>query len=159
LDRNRRSNLEMVAALMADLVFNIAKGGASEKVRVDPTKGGILLLRVAESDANLKTRATVAAVLANNTEATFTNYARKTGLTATLTVDNTNNWEQISVPNQTWSSAGGATNNSLVKLVIFYDAGGTDATRVPLTAHDFVVTTDGSDLTAQVAATGVYRAA
>jgi hypothetical protein len=145
----------MGAALMADLVFNIAKGGASEKVRVDPTKAGILLLRVAESDALLRTRATVAAILANNTEATFTNYARKTGITATLTVDNTNNWEQISVPNQTWSSAGGATNNTLVKLVVFYDAGGTDATRVPLTAHDFSVT----DLTAQLAATGFYRAA
>ena len=144
---------------MADLVLNIAKGGASEKVRVDPTKVGILLLQTAESDALLRTRATVAAILATNTEATFTAYARKTAITATLTVDNTNNWEQITIPNQTWSSAGGATNNTLAKLVIFYDAGGTDATRVPLTAQDFVVTTDGSDLTAQLAATGFYRAA
>lgn len=144
---------------MADIVANIAKGGASEKVRIDPTKIGVLLLKVAESDATLKTRATVTAVLANNTEADFTNYARKTGITATLTVDNTNNWTTFTIPNQTWTSAGGATNNALAKLVIFYDAGGTDATRVPLTAQDFVVTTDGSDLSTVVSASGVYRAA
>jgi hypothetical protein len=144
---------------VSDIVLNIAKGGASEKVRVDPTKVGMLLLKVAESDALLRTRATVTAILANNTEADFTNYARKTGLTAALTVDNTNNWEQITLPNQTWTSAGGATNNTLAKLVVFYDAGGTDATRIPLTAQDFIVTTDSSDLTAQIAGTGFYRAA
>jgi hypothetical protein len=142
-----------------DPVFNIAKGGAAEKVRVDPTKVGILLLKVAESDALLRTRATITAVLATNTEADFTNYARKTGITATLTVDNTNNWTTFTIPNQTWTSAGGATNNTLAKLVIFYDAGGTDATRVPLTAHDFVITTDGSDLTTSVSASGLFRAA
>lgn len=144
---------------MGNPTFDIALGSVAEKVRVDPTKVGVLLLRATESDSLLKTRATVAALLGNNTEASFTNYARKTGITATLTVDTTNHLAQVSIPNQTWTSAGGVTNNTLVKLVVFYDTGGTDATRIPLTAHDFAVTTDGSDLTAQVSGTGTYRAA
>lgn len=144
---------------MADIVFNVAKGAVAEKVRDDPTKVGVLLIKTAESDALMRDRATITTVLSGSTEADFTNYARKTGLTGTLTVDNTNDWAQVSIPNQTWTSAGGATNNALAKLVIFYDEGGTDGTRIPLSAHDFVVTTDASDLTAQVAATGFYRAA
>lgn len=144
---------------MADIVLNIAKGAVAEKVRDDATKIGVLLLKAAESDALMRDRATITAVLSGSTEADFTNYARKTGITATLTVDNSSDWAQVSIPNQTWTSAGGATNNALAKLVIFYDEGGSDATRIPLSAHDFVVTTDASDLTAQVAATGFYRAA
>lgn len=144
---------------MADVVFNVVKGAAAEKVRDDPTKVGVLLLKTAESDALMRDRATITAVLSGSTEADFTSYLRKTGLTGTLTVDNTNDWAQVTIPNQTWASAGGATNNTLVKLIVFYDEGGSDATRIPLSAHDFVVTTDGSDLTAQVAATGFYRAA
>lgn len=143
---------------MADFVFNIAKGAAAEKVRDDATKIGFLLIKTAESDAAMKDRATITALLSGSTEADFTNYARKTALTATLTVDNTNDRVDLDVADQTWTTAGGATNNTLAKLVIFYDEGGTDGTRIPLTAHDFVVTTDGSDLTAQVAAAGFYRA-
>jgi hypothetical protein len=143
---------------MADIVFNVAKGAVAEKIRDDPTKVGVLALKVAESDALMRDRATITAVLSGSTEADFTNYARKTGITATLTVDNSSDWAQVAIPSQTWTSAGGATNNTLAKLVIFYDEGGTDGTRIPLTAHDFVVITDGSDLTAQVTA-GVFRAA
>lgn len=144
---------------MADIVFNVAKGGAAEKVHDDATKIGVLLVKTAESDALMRDRATITAVISGSTEADFTNYARKTGITATLTIDNTNDWAQITIPNQTWTTAGGATNNTLAKLVVFYDEGGTDGTRIPLTAHDFVVTTDASDLTAQIAGTGFYRAA
>lgn len=143
---------------MADLVFDIAKGGAAEKVHDDATKLGVLLLSTAEADATLKTRATLTAVVANSTEATFTNYARKTAITGTLTIDTSGHLAKITIPNQTWTTAGGATNNTLAKLVIFYDEGGTDATRIPLTAHDFVVTTDASDLTATVSASGFFQA-
>lgn len=143
---------------MADLVFDIAKGGAAEKVHDDATKLGVLLLSTAEADATLKTRATITAVVANSTEATFTNYARKTAITGTLTIDTSAHLAKLSIPNQTWTTAGGATNNTLAKLVIFYDEGGTDGTRIPLTAHDFVVTTDASDLTAQVSASGFFQA-
>jgi hypothetical protein len=145
---------------MADGVFNIAKGAAHEMIRDDATKLGILLLKVAEADDTLNNHDTVALMLAgSNTEANFTNYTRKTPITATPTVDDTNNRVDIDIPDQTWTSAGGATNNSLVKLVVFYENSAADSGRVPLTHHDFVVTTDGSDITAQVAAAGFYRAA
>ncbi len=135
----------------ASVVFNIAKGAFAEKVRDDATKLGILLLKVVESDAALIDRATIAVVVANSTEADFTNYSRKTSITGTLTVDNTNDRVDVDTPDQTWTAAGGATNNTLVKIVFFYDEGGTDATRIPLTAHSFDLGTNGSDLIAQIA--------
>lgn len=144
---------------MADGVFNIAKGAVAEKVRDDATKIGVMLLKTAESDAALRDRTTLADILAHNTEADFTNYGRKTSLTASLTVDQTNDRVDIDLADQTWTSAGGASNNTLAKLIIFYDEGGTDATRIPLTHHDFVTTTDGTDLQAVVNSAGFYRAA
>lgn len=148
---------------MADFIFNIAKGAFAEKIRDDATKIGVLILKTAEADATLKDYATVAAMLAagggaNNVEANFTNYGRKTGITATLTVDNVNDRVDVDMPDQTWLNAGGATNNSTVKLVVFYDEGGTDATRIPLSCQDYAITTDGSDLVAQINTAGFARA-
>lgn len=139
-----------------NVVFNVAKGGAAEKVHDDPTKIGLLLLKVVESDANLIDRTTIADVLAHSTEADFTGYARKTGITATETINTTLDRAELDIPDQTWTAAGGATNNALVKAVFFYDEGGSDATRIPLTAQSFDAITDGSDLTAQV--TDFFRA-
>lgn len=132
-------------------VFNIAKGAAAEKVRDDATKVGVLLLKVVESDAALVDRATIAAVVANSTECDFTNYSRKTAITATLTVNNTADRTELDTPDQTWTAAGGASNNNVVKLITFYDEGGTDATRIPLTAQSYDAVTDGSDLVAEIA--------
>lgn len=144
---------------MADIVFNIAKGAVAEKVRDSATVLGVVLLKVAQADATLRDHDTLAAILAAaNTEADFTNYARKTGITATLTVDDTNERVDVDIPDQTWTAAGGASNNTLVKLIVYYEEAAADATRIPLTAHDFAVTTDGSDLTAQIAAAGFFRA-
>lgn len=145
---------------MSDVIFNIAKGAAAEKARDDATKFLVLLLKVDEGNTGLIDRATVSAILgASNTEANFTNYARKTGITATLAVDNTNDWVTLDMPDQTWTTAGGATNNTLTKLIIAYEEAAADSTRVPISAHDFAVTTDASDLTAQVATAGFYKAA
>lgn len=142
---------------MADFVFNVAKGSAGELARDDATKFGILLLKTAESDAVLKDYDTVAAILAgSNVEADFTNYARKTPLTATRTVDDTNDRVALDLPDQTWTNAGGGTNNTLVKLIVFYEESAADSGRIPITAHDFNVTTDGSNLTATIA--DFYRA-
>ena len=137
---------------MADIVFNIALGRAAQLAITDATKFGILLLKVAEADNTLRDYDTVAQILAgSNTEADFTNYARKTGLTATLTVNDTNNRGELDLPNQTWSSAGGASNNNLVALIVYYETAAADATRIPISKHDFVATTDGTDLTAAIA--------
>ncbi|MFL5954772.1 MAG: hypothetical protein ACJ76I_11770 [Gaiellaceae bacterium] len=144
---------------MADLVFNVAKGAVAEKVLDDPTKLGVLLLKAGEADALLKDRTTIADVLAGNTEANFTNYARKTGIVGTRTVDQANDRVDVDMPDQTWLVAGGATNNTLTRAIIFYEDAAADATRIPLVALDSVTTTDGTDLAIQFAVAGFYRAA
>lgn len=144
---------------MADGVFNIAKGSIVEKFRDGAANGLILLLKANESAGTLVDYDTVAAMLGgSNTEADFTNYARKTGLTGSITVDDTNDRVDVDIPDQTWTAAGGATNNSLTKLIVAYEESGADSGRIPLTHHDFVLTTDTSDITAQVNAAGFHRA-
>lgn len=145
---------------MSDGVFNIAKGAVAEKFRDGAANGLILLLKVNQTEADLVDHDTVAALLAGgNTEADFTNYARKTGLTGTITIDDTNNRVDVDIPDQTWVSAGGATNNTLTKLIVAYQESAADSGRIPLTHHDFTVVTDTSDITAQINAAGFFRAA
>lgn len=157
---------------MADGVFNIAKGRVNELVtRVDtddPTNSVlvvVLLQATSEADGTLEDYDTLAALLGgSNSEADFTNYARKTLTQAEVsapTPDDTNNRQEADIPDQTWSSAGGAANNTLDKLIVCYDpdsTGGTDTALVPLTHHDFDITTNGGDLTATIDANGFYRA-
>ena len=146
---------------MADQVFNISKGAFVEKIRDAGTNVLVLLLQANEAESTLIDRDTVALMLAEagTTEATFTNYARKTGITGTITVDDTNDQVDVDIPDQTWTSAGGATNNTLTKLVTAYEESAADSGRIPMTHHDFAVTTDGSDITAQVNSAGFGRAA
>lgn len=150
---------------MADGVFNIAKGRAAYYATLPATNDGLVLAlfqTVPDSDSALIDRTTFAAITAaSNVEATFTNYARKVLTSVTVTVDNTNDRVDVDIADQTWTAAGGAVNNTLAKLIIGYDPdtiGGTDADIIPLTHHDFVTTTDGSDLLAQIATSGFYRA-
>lgn len=157
---------------MADDVFNIAKGRVAElHNRVndnDPTNAVlvIMLLKVAEADGTLEDYDTFQALLAgSNTEANFTNYARielaDTDVAAT-TVDDTNNNQRADIGDQTWSSAGGTLDNTLVKLVIGYAPDSTalpdDSTIVPLCHFDFSATTDGNDLVAVVDSNGYFSA-
>jgi hypothetical protein len=158
---------------MADQIFNIAKGRFVEwynRVKAsDPTNAAfiVVLLKVAEADATLIDYDSLSALLGgSNTEADFTNYARKVLTDAELAAlpapDDTNNRYDVDLPDQTWTNAGGASNNTLVKAVICYDAdttGGTDANIIPVAHYDFAVTTDGTDLTQQFNAAGFARAA
>lgn len=156
---------------MADQVFNIAKGRVAElHHRVDandPTNAVIVvvLLKVAEADATLIDYDTLGALLAgSNTEADFTNYARKVLSDSDITsfaVDDTNNRNECDLPDQTWTAAGGASNNTLVKAIICYDpdsTGGTDAELIPLVHQDFAITTNGGNITQQFNAAGYFRA-
>jgi len=77
-------------------------------------------------------------------------------LTGTITVDDTNDRVDVDIPDQTWT---GLTGTAVTDLVVAYEEAAADATRIPLTAHDFAVTPDGSDVTAQFNAAGFYRAA
>ena len=145
---------------MADQVFNIAKGAAAEKVRDGATVLIVLLMKANEAEVTLIDRDELDALFteAGNTEADFTAYVRKTGLTGTITVDDPNDRVDIDIPDQTWSPAGNGLNNTLTKLLVVYEDAAAEVSRVPLTHHDFSVVTDGSDITAQFNASGFFRA-
>lgn len=156
---------------MANIVINQAKGRI--RTFADNAAGAVaaaaiilLLLKAAEADGTVADYDDLAALLAaaGNTEADATNYARKTIADAaiTVTVDDTNDRLDIDVPDQTYTALGGATNNTLTDALFTYDAdtaAGTDANIIPASLHDFPVTTDGSDVTLQVATAGLLRAA
>lgn len=158
---------------MADGVFNIAKGRGVEWFRIIDTNHHansalIVVLLVAtglEADDTLNNYDDLSTLLAAaNDEATFTNYARKTLTDADITFpapDDTNNRIDLDIPDITWLTAGGGTNNTLAKLLVCFDddtTSGTDTSVIPWTYHDFSVTTDGTDLTAQIATAGLFRA-
>lgn len=158
-------------AFAADGVFNVSKGGVNELVsRVDsndPANSALVvtLFQTIEADATLEDYDSLAAILAGaNTLATFTNYAPKVLTDVDITgptVDDTANNRWSDIPDQVWTSAGGTVDNTLVKLIIFYDpdsTGGTDADLIPLTHLDFATTTNGNDLTAVMAAIGFFVA-
>lgn len=125
----------------------------------------VYLLQAAEADDALRDHDTMSALIgaAGNTEATFTNYTNKVieDGDITVTVDDTNNRVDIDVPDQTWSSAGNGTNNTLTDAVVAWDPDGTDtdSQNIPMSIHDFTPTTTGADLTMQVDASGLVRAA
>ena len=141
---------------MADFVFNIAKGAFVEKFRDGAANGGILLLTAADTDAAMKDTDTITALLATAAnEATDASYARKTGLTGTITVDDTNDRVDVDLPDQTWAAL---AVGAILDAVVFYEEAAGDGTRIPLTLHDFAVTPDGSDVTIQFNASGFARA-
>jgi hypothetical protein len=155
---------------MADQIFNIALGRIAEfYVRVDgndPANSAFIILILAtagiESDATLKDVDTVTALVAGTTnEVTNAGYARKTLTDADIVAfapDDTNNRVDLDIPDQTWT--GVAAGDGWNDFVVAYDSdttAGTDANVVPCTQHDFVVTPDGSDITAQIATAGFCR--
>lgn len=151
-------------AMAADVTANIAKGRVIEFMnRVDnndPTNSAIVvgLLKLSQADSALIDFDDLDALLANagNTEADFTNYTRKVQSDTEITFgapDDTNDRYDADLPDITWTSAGGASNNSIVKLFIGYDpdtTSGDDTEIIPLTLQDFSATTDGNDLTATI---------
>lgn len=156
---------------MADQVFNIAKGRFVEyAARVnanDPTNAVLVLDVLAtsgiESDATLRDVDTFTALVAGTTNFVTQPSIRKTldqSAGITITVDDTNDRTDVDIPDQTWTAV--AAGDGWNDLVCGYDSdstAGTDANIVPISMHDFVVVPDGSDVTAQIAAAGLLRAA
>lgn len=155
---------------MADFVFNIAKGRVAELYnRVDlsdPTNAVLVvgLWNTSATDATLKDLDTVAALEAdaNTAEITNSGYARKVLSDADIVAfapDDTNDRVDLDIPDQTWTAV--AAGTAITDLSIAYDNDstvGTDSNQVPMTWHDFAVTPDGSDIVAQIAAAGFFRA-
>lgn len=141
-----------------DFMFNQAKGAWFEKIR-DGAGLQMMVLRVVGlgTDATLKDDDTITQVLTHGVEPTNAGYARKTitNGSLTITVDDTNDWTTVDAPDQTWT--GVATGDNFAKVIVAEDTGA-DATRVPLFAYTFDITTDGSDVTAVVNVSGLARA-
>lgn len=156
---------------MASLMANVALGRANELAgRVDgndPANSVLVLVLCtgSETDDNLGDADTLAAALALSVdEATATNYARivlsDTSIGAT-TVDDATNRRTFDIADQTWSSLGGASNNTLTRLLVGYDSdstGGTDSNIELVAIYDFSITTNGGDVTAQINASGLWYA-
>lgn len=142
---------------MADFVFNNSLGAAAEKVRNTSSALLVLLLTSMAADATARDYDDVAALLddGSTNELGDASYSRKTGLTGTITIDDSNERVDVDIPDQTWS---GLSGTDPTDLVIAVEESASDSGRETLTSHDFAVTTDGSDVTAQFAASGFYRA-
>lgn len=155
---------------MADFVFNVAKGRVAEfynRVKSnDPANSALIIVVIdaaGDTDATMRDRDDLAALLGGTAnEVTNTNYARKV-LTdadlAALSIDDTNDRIDLDIPDQTWTAV--AAGTAWTDILVCYDpdtTGGTDSAIIPLTCHDFLVTPDGSDITAQIAAAGFFRA-
>jgi hypothetical protein len=137
-------------------MFNIGKGRLVQLVRASATLK-LLILKTSDTDANLIDLDTVAAILAaTNVEANFTNYARATLSSVTVTVDDTGNAASIDCADVTFTSAGGGTNNTTTDAIIYYDPGGGDSNCIPLCLLDCVFTTNGQNVTLQMHASGFY---
>ena len=153
---------------MADLVFNIVKGRVAELYnRVDagdPSTARLFVIPIsagAASDAALRDCADFAAIItAGATELTTGGWNRKTLAAADIAAfaaDNTNDRVDLDIADQTWTAVSGSASTD---LVICYAAvtSPTNNQLVPLTLHDFAVTPNGGDITAQIAAAGFFRA-
>lgn len=157
---------------MADGIMNIVKGRALEfwhrVANNDPANSAfvIVLLESAEADAVLVDYDDLGTLLAagGNTECAFTNYARETLTDADVSApspDDANDRQTGDLPDVTWTSAGGAVNETTAKLLLCYDSdttAGTDSNILVISHFDFVETTNGTDLVARWDSEGVYRA-
>ena len=139
---------------MADGIFNIARGKIGYYSGLPATDYiTIVVLEVSEADDTLNNYDTLSALLAGTpNEATSTNYARKQlGSGITYSVDDTANTAKSVVDSdQTWSSVSQAGSEVWVDLLMTYDPDQTNtaASMIPMTFHDFSVTPNGGDITA-----------
>ena len=155
---------------MGNIVFNMSKGRAAEfyyRVDNNDPAASELTVRVLatsgiEADSALVDSDTFAEVIDGTTNlVTNSGYATKVLGDADLSAfapDDTNDRVDIDIADQTWTTV--AAGDGWNDIVISYDPVGSQVTtdEIPMTLHDFVVTPDGSDITAQVATTGFFRA-
>jgi hypothetical protein len=154
---------------MANIVFNVALGRAAEfQNRVDtndPAASELVIMILAttgvEADAVLKDKTTFADVVSGTTnEVTNSGYAKKvlTDIDVVFVVDQANDRVDLDIADQTWTAV--AAGDGWNDLVIGYDPVGSQTMGdiIPMTLHDFVLTPDGSDVTAQLSSAGYFRA-
>lgn len=148
---------------VADFVFNSVHGKVAQYYQnvhdASPSNSAIVVVLCKssglEADATLKAYTDLASLLAGTTdELTDASYSRKsvTG-SSNVTLSLSGTTGTLDLPDQTWTSLAGAATG---KLLICYDndtTSGTDSNIVPLSAHDFAVTPDGTNVTATISNT------
>lgn len=152
---------------MADFVYNRAKGRVTEwGERVngnDPANSAFIVALLAESgvesDSTLKDKDDFNSLVSGATDfATNTGASRKTITDSggiVVTYDDTNDRTEVDLPDQTWTAVANDGTGKISDVVIGYDSdttGGGDASILPATQHDFPISPDGSDVTAQISA-------
>lgn len=154
---------------MANFVVNVGLGRSAEFFnRVDandPAAAELVIMILAtagiEADTVLRDKTTFSDMVSGTTnEVTNTGYAKKVlgDVDIAFTVDQANDRVDLDIADQTWVAV--AAGDGWNDLVIGYDSVGAQTMTdiIPMTLHDFVVTPDGSDITAQIATAGFYRA-
>lgn len=147
-----------------DFAFTVAIGRVRSYCLLPEASDAVVavLLKAAglQVDATLADHDNLASLLAAaNDEADFASYARQTVTGLTVVEVEASDECRIDCDDSVWLLA--TTGQSLGKLLFCYDpdtTAGTDATIIPLVAFDFVFTTDGNDLTAQVDPLGFFAA-
>lgn len=141
---------------MADFCFNALKGGVlSGAIDLDTNDIRVMLLGTALVEGTVQDADTISAITLD--EITATNYARKS-LTETVTTDDTNNRGVFDATDVTWTSLGGAVNDTIEAALIFkFVTNDTDS--VPLIHLDLATTpTNGGDITLQFNSAGILLA-
>lgn len=129
---------------MADVIFNIAKGALVEKVRDGAANLIIILLETVEADATLIDHDNLNDLFAGTSvEATATGYARQTGVTGTVVVDDIANVTGVNIPVQDFAAL---TGNAVVAVIVAYEESAAETGRIPLTKHDISHTPDSTPL-------------
>jgi hypothetical protein len=155
---------------MADVVCNIAKGRIVELYnRVknnDPANSAFLLVGLTgvETDDNIRDADTLTAIIALAlNEVTNGGYARKVLTDADIASlpapDDTNNWYGVDLPD--WAMGTILAGDNWSRVGLCYDGdttSGGDANIMPLIVWDYVLNADGSSVTLQFNASGIFRA-
>jgi hypothetical protein len=150
---------------MGNFVFTNAKGKFVQwsTLSAGSDNMSLVLLKtsVLQADATLQDYVLLSTLLASNTEATFTSYARKILTTGfSITPNFTTNTMTVGLGTQTWLAAGGVANDAIGKLIVCYRPTSTsaDSATIPMTGHDITATTTGSDLIVQIASNNLALA-
>ena len=149
---------------MAARTFVVARGRINELAQrvidndgTDPEFFLAYYQGAIEADVLFEAHLVKTAVDGSNTIATFTNYgtdASRANVTRTIT--GTEQW--CSADDKTIVNAGGVTNNTITRAVLYYaDDISTPNTAIPLAHYQFDITTDGTNLTFDIPASGLYR--
>lgn len=145
---------------MANHAFNIAKGRAIEfATRVkngDPAASRLYVIPLSTSVAQATAQDVAdfaALITAGAVEATAGGWNRKTIAAVDITAlspDNVNDRYDADFIDLVWTAV--AAGNNSTGLVVCYAsvATPTNAQLMPISHHDFAITTDGTDVTAQV---------